>query len=220
MQKTTWLIFLLVISSFTVPEVSWAQEKVAPAAENRTAVVDQTQETPLIYDQPAFFLVYDQSGSMSTSIYNSWRQMVKMAYHFPRYKLQEEDAAAKARMQTREILDLHGGKADKAVLAQIAQTLQAKVVVIAKVYSMQEYMVSAGPGWGGWGWDDDGFGETLVRTVAAADFYAYNATGDKFNRRQVRESDLKEPGMQEHPEVTLKYALANVINKMENRPQL
>jgi hypothetical protein len=190
----------------------------AQNAATATQVPAQASEQPLVYDQPAYFLVYDQSGAMDSSIYRSWRQMVKMAYHFPSYKLMEDDAALNARSVAREILDQHGGRADKAVMTQIAQKLNAKVVVIARVYSMREYMISTGFGWGGWEGDDGG--ETLVRTIAAADLYAYNANGDKFNRRQVRESDLKDLGLQEHPEVTIKYALANVINKMENRPLL
>ena len=62
--------------------------------------------------------------------------------------------------------------------------------------------------------------ETYVRTVADADMYAYNADGNKFTRRFLRERDIVELGREEDPALTIKWALGNMLNRMEGKPQI
>ena len=174
----------------------------------------QEKEPPVfvIEDRPTYFLIYDQSGAMNSEIYRSWRQMVKTVYHFPKYKLLED--ADQIRQTVRTQLS---GKPDKEEMASLAGTVKADVLVIVIVHQMYERMESGYIG-GGW-WGNDG-PETYVRTIADADLYAYNTDGQKFAKKNVREYDFKDLGNQEHPEDTIKWALAKMLTRMEGKPEI
>lgn len=100
-------------------------------------------------DRPVYFLVYDQSQEMDQSTFSSWRQMVKMVYHFPDYKLATETQAA--RTQARELLSNYSAT-DKANLQAIAKKIGADVVVVAVVHEMSEETIMDGF----YGWSDPG----------------------------------------------------------------
>jgi hypothetical protein len=180
-----------------------------------TAKPAETQEKQfVIEDRPTYFLVYDQSGEMTNSIYRSWAQMVRTVYHFPTYKLMED--ADTVRQTVRATMS---AKPDKEELAKIAKDVKADVLVILVVHQMIEQM-EAGGGWGGW-WDDEGPGaSTYVRTIASADIFVYNTVGDKYVKKQIREYDEKEMGTQEHPEDTIKWTLARVLSRLEGKPEI
>lgn len=165
----------------------------------------------VIEDRPTYFLIYDQSGAMNSSTYRGWYQMVKTVYHFPTYKIIED--ADQVRQSVRAALS---AKPDKEELTGIAKNVKADVLVIVVVHQMLERIETYGIG--GW-WDSDG-PDTYVRTIADADIYAYNAKGDKFAQKKVREYDLKELGNQEHPEDTIKWALAKMLTRMEGKPEI
>lgn len=46
-------------------------------------------------EQPATLVVFDRSGNVTQSVYRSWREPVRWAYHFPDFKM-VDNATAKA----------------------------------------------------------------------------------------------------------------------------
>jgi hypothetical protein len=213
-----YLLIAAAVLLATLPVVGYAaKEQPAPQAQTPavTAKPAETQEKQfVIEDRPTYFLVYDQSGEMTNSIYRSWAQMVRTVYHFPTYKLMED--ADTVRQTVRATMS---AKPDKEELAKIAKDVKADVLVILVVHQMIEQM-EAGGGWGGW-WDDEGPGaSTYVRTIASADIFVYNTVGDKYVKKQIREYDEKEMGTQEHPEDTIKWTLARVLSRLEGKPEI
>jgi hypothetical protein len=212
-----YLLIAAAVLLATLPVVSYAATAQTPQAQTPavTAKPAETQEKQfVIEDRPTYFLVYDQSGEMTNSIYRSWAQMVRTVYHFPTYKLMED--ADTVRQTVRATMS---AKPDKEELAKIAKDVKADVLVILVVHQMIEQM-EAGGGWGGW-WDDEGPGaSTYVRTIASADIFVYNTVGDKYVKKQIREYDEKEMGTQEHPEDTIKWTLARVLSRLEGKPEI
>lgn len=166
-----------------------------------------------IEDRPVYFLVYDQSGEMTHAIYQGWRLMVKTMYHFPTYKI--IDDADQVRAQVRSSFS---GNPNKEELARIADQVKAQVLVIAVVHQMSSD-TDWGGGWGGGGFAADDW-DILVRTVASADLYAYNKSGNKFAFKKVREYDRRELGNEEQPAETIKWALAKMLSKLEGKPEI
>jgi uncharacterized phage-like protein YoqJ len=209
-----YLLIAVAVLLATLPVVGYAaQIKPAPQAQTPavTAKPAETQEKQfVIEDRPTYFLVYDQSGEMTNSIYRSWAQMVRTVYHFPTYKLIED--ADTVRQTVRATMS---GNPDKAELAKIAKDVKADVLVILVVHQMVEHQEIGGLGW----WDGPDM-DTYVRTIASADIFAYNTVGDKFAKKQIREYDLKEMGTEEHPEDTIKWKLARVLTHMEGKPEI
>lgn len=157
-------------------------------------------------ERPVGFVVLDQDGDVNGRIYNSWRQVVKWAYHFPNYKITEDGAAQE--IVSAAVQD--GAKLDEASLAALAEKSKVDVLVVARVYELDEYYVS------GMGLRFDN--ETYVKVSACADLFVYKKDGAKFLRKKLRERELREPGNVEHPEETIKWALSKLVNTMENRP--
>jgi len=198
-------------------------------------------------DLPTYFLLYDYSGNVQRRDYNSWRAMVRQAYHFPYYKLIEGDTAA--REKAKAILYHYGDKPDEEAMAEVAKELGATAVVVLQVHDMfQRTAVSMNP------WNH----EVYVRTVASADVYCYNsragygqpeseknssdkkktvsaeiveeaetdnaaATKERFQgeprykHKRIREAYLRELGNAKDPSDIIKWKLANCINEMEGR---
>lgn len=160
--------------------------------------------------RPAHFVVLDRTGRVTPGIMREWVQMVKMDYHVPHYKLQEDNSKADRAVRTMFSKNI---KPDKAALAAAAQEAGTSVLVVMVVRTMEESYVhnvfDFGPD-----------SETYVRTVADADMYAYNAEGDKFSRRFLRARDTRMAGLEEAPALTIKWALGNMLNRMEGKPQI
>ena len=158
-------------------------------------------------ERPVGFVVIDKSGGgVDGSVYASWRQVVKWAYHFPDYQitdssLPQETVGAALRGDV---------KVDKEVLAALAQKSRVDVLVVAKIYDMDDSIVQPA-----FSWHDD---STYVRVIADADLYVYKADGDKFLKSRVREHDLKDLGNYEKPQETIRWALSKLVNTMEGRP--
>ena len=160
--------------------------------------------------KPAYFVVIDRTGQMTSGIMRHWIQMVKMNYHFPYHKLQEDNT--KAESAARAMLSKNI-KPDKEALAAAAQEAGTSVLVVMVVRNMETAYVHSVLDFG----PDS---ETYVRTVADADMYAYNADGNKFTRRFLRERDIVELGREEDPALTIKWALGNMLNRMEGKPRI
>lgn len=161
-------------------------------------------------EQPAAFVVFDNSGNVTQQVYKMWREPVRWAYHFPDFKLLDTDTPKKV---AAENIFTGRGKAviDQAVLRKIADEIPAEAVVLVVVHTMYEQIVQ------GFMWRNED-GSTYVRTVLNADIYVYRKDGDRFSKKRIRENELRELGNQTSPEETMKWAISKQVNLMENRP--
>lgn len=157
-------------------------------------------------ERPVGFVVIDQDGGVDGAVYKEWRQMVKLAYRFPDYQI--IDGGEPQMLVSRAVRD--GVKLDAASLAALAEKSKMDVLVVARIYEMDESLVS------GWGFRFDH--DTYVRVVADADLFVYKKNGNKLLKKRVRESGLREMGNYEKPAETIKWQLSKLVNTMENKP--
>lgn len=157
-------------------------------------------------ERPVGFVVIDQDGGVDGAVYKKWRQMVKLGYRFPDYQIIDGGEAQK--LVSQAVRD--GVKLDAASLAALAEKSKMDVLVVARIYEMDESLVS------GWGFRFDH--DTYVRVVASADLFVYKKDGNKLLKKRVRESGLREMGNYEKPAETIKWQLSKLVNTMENKP--
>ena len=157
-------------------------------------------------ERPVGFVVIDQDGGVDGAVYKEWRQMVKLAYRFPDYQI--IDGGEPQMLVSRAVRD--GVKLDTASLAALAEKSKMDVLVVARIYEMDESLVS------GWGFRFDH--DTYVRVVADVDLFVYKKDGNKLLKKRVRESGLREMGNYEKPAETIKWQLSKLVNTMENKP--
>lgn len=170
-----------------------------------TAVLPQTARADF-EERPVGFVVIDQDGGVDGAVYKEWRQMVKLGYRFPDYQIIDGGEAQK--LVSQAVRD--GVKLDAASLAALAEKSKMDVLVVARIYEMDESLVS------GWGFRFDH--DTYVRVVADADLFVYKKDGNKLLKKRVRESGLREMGNYEKPAETIKWQLSKLVNTMENKP--
>lgn len=170
-----------------------------------TAVLPQTARADFA-ERPVGFVVIDQDGGVDGAVYKEWRQMVKLGYRFPDYQIIDGGEAQK--LVSQAVRD--GVKLDAASLAALAEKSKMDVLVVARIYEMDESLVS------GWGFRFDH--DTYVRVVADADLFVYKKDGNKLLKKRVRESGLREMGNYEKPTETIKWQLSKLVNTMENKP--
>lgn len=170
-----------------------------------TAVLPQTARADFA-ERPVGFVVIDQDGGVDGAVYKEWRQMVKLGYRFPDYQIIDGGEAQK--LVSQAVRD--GVKLDAASLAALAEKSKMDVLVVARIYEMDESLVS------GWGFRFDH--DTYVRVVADADLFVYKKDGNKLLKKRVRESGLREMGIYEKPAETIKWQLSKLVNTMENKP--
>ena len=157
-------------------------------------------------ERPVGFVVIDQDGGVDGAVYKEWRQMVKLGYRFPDYQIIDGGEAQK--LVSQAVRD--GVKLDAASLAALAEKSKMDVLVVARIYEMDESLVS------GWGFRFDN--DTYVRVAASADLFVYKKDGNKLLKKRVRESGLREMGNYEKPAETIKWQLSKLVNTMENKP--
>lgn len=170
-----------------------------------TAVLPQTARADFA-ERPVGFVVIDQDGGVDGAVYKEWRQMVKLAYRFPYYQI--IDGGEPQMLVSRAVRD--GVKLDAASLAALAEKSKMDVLVVARIYEMDETLVS--------GWSMRFDNDTYVRVAASADLFVYKKDGNKFLKKRVRESGLREMGNYEKPAETIKWQLSKLVNTMENKP--
>ena len=190
MKKIRWLLqicFLVVFSSLF------------------TALVPQTARADFA-ERPVGFVVIDQDGGVDGAVYKQWRQMVRLAYRFPDYRI--IDGGEPQKLVSQAVRD--GVKLDAASLAALAEKSKMDVLVVARIYEMDETLVS--------GWSMRFDNDTYVRVAASADLFVYKKDGNKFLKKRVRESRLREMGNYEKPAETIKWQLSKLVNTMENKP--
>lgn len=157
-------------------------------------------------ERPVGFVVIDQDGDVNGQVYKTWRQVVKWAYHFPYYQI--IDGGVPQELVSDAVRS--GVKLDKASLQALAEKSKVDVLVVARIYELDEYIVTSII------FREDN--DTYVRTSACADLFVYKKDGDKFLKKKLRERELKEIGNVEHPEETIKWELSKIVNTMEGRP--
>lgn len=157
-------------------------------------------------ERPVGFVVIDQDGDVNGQVYKTWRQVVKWAYHFPYYQI--IDGGTPQEFVSDAVRS--GVKLDKASLQALAEKSKVDVLVVARVYELDEYIVTSMI------FREDN--DTYVRTSACADLFVYKKDGNKFLKKKLRERELKEIGNVEHPEETIKWELSKLVNTMEGRP--
>ena len=170
-----------------------------------TAVLPQTARADFA-ERPVGFVVIDQDGDVDGAVYKEWRQMVKLGYRFPDYQIIDGGEAQK--LVSQAVRD--GVKLDAASLAALAEKSKMDVLVVARIYEMDETLVS--------GWSMRFDNDTYVRVAASADLFVYKKDGNKFLKKRVRESGLREMGNYEKPAETIKWQLSKLVNTMENKP--
>lgn len=170
-----------------------------------TAVLPQTARADFA-ERPVGFVVIDQDGGVDGAVYKEWRQMVKLGYRFPDYQIIDGGEAQK--LVSQAVRD--GVKLDAASLAALAEKSKMDVLVVARIYEMDETLVS--------GWSMRFDNDTYVRVAASADLFVYKKDGNKFLKKRVRESGLREMGNYEKPAETIKWQLSKLVNTMENKP--
>lgn len=170
-----------------------------------TAVLPQTARADFA-ERPVGFVVIDQDGGVDGAVYKEWRQMVKLGYRFPDYQIIDGGEAQK--LVSQAVRD--GVKLDAASLAALAEKSKMDVLVVARIYEMDETLVS--------GWSMRFDNDTYVRVAASADLFVYKKDGNKFLKKRVRESRLREMGNYEKPAETIKWQLSKLVNTMENKP--
>lgn len=170
-----------------------------------TAVLPQTARADFA-ERPVGFVVIDQDGGVDGAVYKEWRQMVKLGYRFPDYQIIDGGEAQK--LVSQAVRD--GVKLDAASLAALAEKSKMDVLVVARIYEMDETLVS------GWGFRFDH--DTYVRVVADADLFVYKKDGNKLLKKRVRESGLRDMGNYDKPAETIKWQLSKLVNTMENKP--
>ena len=170
-----------------------------------TAVLPQTARADFA-ERPVGFVVIDQDGCVDGAVYKEWRQMVKLGYRFPDYQIIDGGEAQK--LVSQAVRD--GVKLDAASLAALAEKSKMDVLVVARIYEMDETLVS--------GWSMRFDNDTYVRVAASADLSVYKKDGNKFLKKRVRESGLREMGNYEKPAETIKWQLSKLVNTMENKP--
>ena len=157
-------------------------------------------------ERPVGFVVIDQDGDVNGTVYKSWHQVVKWAYHFPYYQI--IDGGEPQKLVSEAVRT--GAKLDKDSLAALAEKSKVDVLVVARIYELDEYIVTSMI------FREDN--DTYVRTSACADLFVYKKDGNKFLKKKLRERELKEIGNVEHPEETIKWELSKIVNTMEGRP--
>ena len=157
-------------------------------------------------ERPVGFVVIDQDGDVNGAVYNTWRQVVKWAYPFPYYQI--IDGGAPQELVSDAVRT--GAKLDKDSLAALAEKSKVDVLVVARVYELDEYIVPS------LSLREDN--DTYVKTSACADLFVYKKDGNKFLKKKLRERELREIGNVEHPEETIKWELSKIVNTMEGRP--
>ena len=170
-----------------------------------TAVLPQTARADFA-ERPVGFVVIDQDGGVDGAVYKEWRQMVKLGYRFPDYQIIDGGEAQK--LVSQAVRD--GVKLDAASLSALAEKSKTDVLVVARIYEMDETLVS--------GWSMRFDNDTYVRVVADADLFVYKKDGNKLLKKRVRESGLREMGNYDKPAETIKWQLSKLVNTMENKP--
>ena len=159
-------------------------------------------------EQPATLVVFDRSGNVTQSVYRSWREPVRWAYHFPDFKM-VDNATAKAVAAEKIFTPKGKVKIDAAVMQSIAEEAQLEALVLVMVDDLDSYMVNRF-----FGFRND-FDDTYIETIANADIYVYRHDGNRFSKKEVYERDVEPMGNQKDPVDIMKWAICKQVNLLQ-----
>ena len=162
-------------------------------------------------EQPATLVVFDRSGNVTQSVYRSWREPVRWAYHFPDFKM-VDNATAKAVAAEKIFTPKGKVKIDAAVMQSIAEEAQLEALVLVMVDDLDSYMVNRF-----FGFRND-FDDTYIETIANADIYVYRHDGNRFRKKEVYERDVEPMGNQKDPVDIMKWAICKQVNLKTGEP--
>ena len=90
-------------------------------------------------EQPATLVVFDRSGNVTQSVYRSWREPVRWAYHFPDFKM-VDNATAKAVAAEKIFTPKGKVKIDADVMQSIAEEAQLEALVLVMVDDLDSWI--------------------------------------------------------------------------------
>lgn len=158
-------------------------------------------------ERPVGLVVMDYGRNVDAACYKqNIYAPVRWAYHFPNYKLHDEEELTK---NLSEAL-INVKKPTPELMAQLAEHNKMDVLVVAKIYELSELMVHGGIGFR----HDPGI---YTRVTCWADLYCYRKDNNKLLTKKLRERFLSEGGY-EKPQDTVKWQLSKLVNTMEDRP--
>ncbi len=162
-------------------------------------------------EQPATLVVFDRSGNVTQDVYRIWREPVRWAYHFPDFKMVDNDTAKAVAAE--KIFTPQGKiKINAAVMQSIAEEAQIEALVLVMVDDLDSFMVNRFFGFG------SDFDDTYIETIANADIYVYRHDGNRFSEKEIYERDVEPMGNQKDPVDIMKWAICKQVNLMEGRP--
>lgn len=160
-------------------------------------------------ERPVGLVVLDYGHNVDREFYKQIYQPVKWAYHFPYYKIVEDDSIIK---NVAAAMDGKKTKLTPELMQGLAEQNKVDVLVVAKIYETSEVMV---PSFGGrWG----EYNETYTRVTCFADLYCYNKDKNKLLSKHLRDRFVTDNTGYEKPRDTVKWQLSKLVNTMEGRP--
>ena len=141
-------------------------------------------------EKPVAFIVIDRSGNVKNEVYDAWRQPARWAYFFLNYYLLDNTERINEIAMDNIVIQKRKMLVNEAAMQKIAQEIPADVVVLVLVKTMNDRIVTIGPGW------NPDAAETYVKTFLNSDIYIYKKDGNKFSKKNVWVNDLVPLGNQ------------------------
>lgn len=168
--------------------------------------------TPSAYadfpERPVGLVVLDYGRNIDTAFYKDIKAPVRWAYHFPYYKIVENDAMSD---EVARAVNQKGAKVTPELMQALANQNKVDVLVLAQIYETSEVLV---PALGGFRCDT----EIYTRVTCFADLYCYRVDQNKLLKKRLRERFLSDNNAYEKPQDTVKWQLSKLVNTMEGRP--
>ena len=159
-------------------------------------------------NRPVGLVILDYSGNMDGKVYKTWRTVVKWAYHFPNYKIVDDNP--KVGQIVKEAVET-GTKLSKTTMGDLADKAGVDVLVVMPVYGCDYRIINS---FGSW----DGAGDMKYWTDARCKIFIYKKDGDKFSKKHISEWGIREMSDDYDPVDIIKWALCKEVNIMEGRP--
>lgn len=158
-------------------------------------------------NRPVGLVILDHTGNMDIKVYKTWRTVVKWAYHFPNYKIVDDDPWPAQIVN--EFLNT-GAKINQINMQGLAEKAGVDVLVVMPVYGCDYHVIHTFSAWDG--------GETKYFTDARCQIFIYKKDGNKFSKKNINETGIKEISDEYDPVDIIKWALSKQVNIMEGRP--
>lgn len=159
-------------------------------------------------ERPVGLVVLDYGRNIDTAFYKDIKAPVRWAYHFPYYKIVENDAMSD---EVARAVNQKGAKVTPELMQALATQNKVDVLVLAQIYETSEEIVPRM-------FDRFGGPSMLVRVTCFADLYCYRVDKNKLLKKRLRDRYLSDNNAYEKPQDTVKWQLSKLVNTMEGRP--